>query len=63
MTWAEQDLDKWLDSQDDSKLPVCERCDEPIYDEYYDFGDGKYCEDCFQEWAREHRHDVGEEDD
>ena len=36
-----------------SRLPVCNRCGEPITSEQAYDVDGLWCEDCFNDWKKE----------
>ena len=41
-----------------SRLPVCNRCGEPITSEYAYDVDGLWCEDCFEAYRKEIRVDI-----
>ena len=41
----------WDDEPDEEYLkllPVCERCEEPIFEYYYKLPDGNYCQECLE---------------
>lgn len=51
----EAEQERWLASR-----PVCDRCGEPIQDEYmWEVEDGYcVCEECRDEWLHEHRREI-----
>lgn len=50
----ESEEEKWLAS-----CPICAMCGEPIQGDYcWDFGDGKICEDCMEEYVLDCREPV-----
>lgn len=50
----DNEAEAWLQSR-----PVCVRCGEHIQDEdLYDLDGDYYCEDCANDWLKEHRRSV-----
>ena len=61
--WVTHDLNRYEREQEYyyENCPNCDICGEPIFGEYlWEVEDTIYCEDCFDKFCDDHRHDVND---